>query len=66
MTKKEAKARKEAWTKALMEGRVVRFNDGMEFRSFLTADAAETFRRNLRRQGIDAVVVNPIVGNAPR
>lgn len=65
MTKKEAKARKEAWNKALMEGRVVRFNDGMEFRSFATAEAAESFRQTLRRQDIDAIIVNPIVGNHP-
>lgn len=57
MSKKEARARKENWTKALNEGRVVRFNDGMEFRSFLTADEAETFRKTLRRQDIDAVIV---------
>jgi hypothetical protein len=54
-TKKEAKARKEAWTKALSEGRVVRYNDGMEFRSFLTAEAAEQFKIGLIRQGINAI-----------
>ena len=57
MTKKEAKARKEAWTKALADGRVVKYNDGMEFQSFPTIEAAETFRQNLRRQDVDAIIV---------
>lgn len=56
-TKKQAKARKEAWTKALAEGRVVRFNDGMGFRSFHTIQEAENFRLGLRAQDIDAVIL---------
>jgi hypothetical protein len=43
------------WMDALHDGRVVRFNDGMEFRSFRTANEAEIFRLTLRRQDIDAV-----------
>jgi hypothetical protein len=43
------------WENAVHDGRVVRFNDGMEFRSFHTVEDAETFRRNLRRQDVDAV-----------
>lgn len=57
MTKKEAKARKAAWSLALSEGRVVRFNDGLEFRSFPTADAAEAFRKLMRSQDVDATIV---------
>lgn len=43
------------WENALHDGRIVRFNDGMEFRSFTSVDAAEQFRLDLRRQDIDAV-----------
>ena len=42
------------WQNALHDGRVVRFNDGMEFRSFKTVVEAEAFRVALRRQDIDA------------
>jgi len=46
------------WLNALHDGRVVRFNDGMEFRSFKTANEAEEFRQTLRRQDIDAIRLN--------
>lgn len=45
------------WENALHDGRVVRFNDGMEFRSFPTVKEAEEFRLMLRRQDVDAVRV---------
>ena len=57
MTKKESFERKRAWALAVMEGRVVRFNDGMEFRSFPTREAAEAFRKMMRQQDVDAVIV---------
>ena len=58
MTKKESFERKQAWALAVMEGRVlVRFNDGMEFRSFPTREAAEAFRKMMRQQDVDAVIV---------
>lgn len=43
------------WANALHDGRVVRFNDGMEFRSFPTVTEAETFRAAMRRQDADAI-----------
>ncbi len=43
------------WRNALHDGRVVRFNDGMEFRSFRTAAEAESFRLAMRKQDVDAV-----------
>ena len=57
MTKKESFERKQAWALAVMEGRVVRFNDGMKFRSFPTREAAEAFRKMMRQQDVDAVIV---------
>lgn len=47
MTKKEARAGKEAWTKALAEGRVVRFDEGMSFRSFKSNADAQVFAASL-------------------
>lgn len=61
MTKKEAKARKEAYTTALKEGRVVRFNDGCSFRSFATVAAAKDFETHTRAAGLQAnIVVIPV------
>ena len=57
MTKKEAKARKEAYVKALKEGRVVRYNDGCSFRSFATVDAAKDFETHTRAAGLGANIV---------
>ena len=57
MTKKEAKARKEAYTKALKEGRVVRYNDGFSFRSFATVEAAKDFETHARAAGFQANIV---------
>jgi hypothetical protein len=57
MTKKEAKARKEAYTKALKEGRVVNYNGGCSFRSFPTAAAAEAYVAELKTAGLDAKIV---------
>ena len=48
MTKKEAKARNEAYRKALQEGRVVRYNDNCSFRSFATAEAAQAFVQQIK------------------
>jgi hypothetical protein len=57
MTKKEAKARKQAYTKALKEGRVVRYNDGCSFRSFPTVAAAEAHLAELLAAGHAANIV---------
>ena len=43
MTKKEAAKRKADWSKALAEGRVVRYNDGMQLRSFASVEEAKEF-----------------------
>ena len=48
MTKKEARARNEAYRTALEEGRVVRYNDNCSFRSFPTIEAAEAFVRQIK------------------
>ena len=65
MTKKEARERKAAWQQALLDGRVVRYNDGMELRSFPTVEAAETFRKAMRAQDVDASIVDyPAVQSA--
>jgi len=55
MTKKEAIARKQAWSKALVEGRVVRFFDGLTFRSYPTIEAAKA--AVLTCEGAEIVVV---------
>ena len=57
MTKKEAKARKEAYTKALAEGRVVRYNNGLSFRSFKTVEDAEAFAEQARQMDKDAGII---------
>lgn len=58
ITKKEAAARKAAWTKALAEGRVVRYNVGTTFQSFTTVQEAHAFARTVNAAAPgDAVVV---------
>ena len=57
MTKKEAKARKEAYTKALKEGRVVQYNEGCSFRSFPTVAAAEAYLVEIKGAGVAAKIV---------
>jgi hypothetical protein len=57
MTKKEAKARKVAYTQALKEGRVVRYNEGCSFRSFPTVVAAEIYVAELAASGLVANIV---------
>ena len=52
------------WENALHDGRVVRFNDGMEFRSFKTVAEAEEFRLLLQRQDIDARRIAYLGGHA--
>lgn len=47
LTKKEAAARKAEWTKALTEGRVIRFGNGDSFRSFPTIEARDEFLAKL-------------------
>ncbi len=59
-TKKEAAARKAAWTKALAEGRVVRYNVGTMFQSFATFHEAHAFARTVNDATPgDAVVLEP-------
>lgn len=57
MSKKEAKARKAAYTNALAEGRVVRYNGGMSFRSFLTVQDAEFFLETVRLHDLSATII---------
>jgi hypothetical protein len=46
-TKKEARLRKENWNKAIAEGRVLRYNDGMSFKEFKTAEEANKAMNDL-------------------
>jgi hypothetical protein len=48
MTKKEARARNEAYRQALTEGRVVRYNQGCSFRSFKTVEQACAFIQQIK------------------
>jgi hypothetical protein len=48
MTKKEAKARKEAWQQALKNGRVVRYNNGCSMRACNTIEEANAFVRQIK------------------
>ena len=58
MTKKEARARKEAYSLALKEGRVVRYNSGLSFQSFKTVEAAQAFLDQLTNDGHIAIRLN--------
>jgi hypothetical protein len=51
MTKKEAKARKAAWQRALVEGRIVRSNGGMTLTSNKTVHDAKMLVFALRDNG---------------
>jgi hypothetical protein len=61
MTKKQIKAERAAkWAAAVSDGRVVRYSDGMEFRSFETRDAAAAFAAARNADGdASAAVVKP-------
>lgn len=58
-TKKQAAARKAAWTKALAEGRVVRYDKGARFQSFKTAEVARQTVARCVADGMDAEIVTP-------
>jgi hypothetical protein len=57
MTKKEAAKRKADWSKALAEGRVVRYNNGMQLRSFASIVEAEDFLKIVREMDKNAIRV---------
>jgi len=57
MTKKEARARKNDWMRAVAEGRVVRLNGGMQMTSYPTVAAAQAAQTELSAQGLDAEIV---------
>lgn len=57
MTKKEAKARKEAWQRALNEHRVVSINHGEQFREYTTAEHASRAVTEALKAGMPAKVV---------
>ena len=55
MTKKEYRAYKANWQKALAEGRVI--NTGLFFKEYLTAEAAQEALVSMLAQGISAHIV---------
>lgn len=57
MTKKQAIERKESWSKALAEGRVVRYNFGMTLRSYPTAAEATAECERFKEAGHQASIV---------
>lgn len=55
-TKQMLKAIRNAeWMNALHDGRVVRYNDGLEFRLFKSVADAEAFCLSLRASDVDAI-----------
>ena len=59
MTRKESIAQHVAWSKALEEGRIVRFEDG-KFVSFPTVERARQTVVTAREQGINASIAMAI------
>jgi hypothetical protein len=57
VTKKEAREAKRRWSLALAEGRVVRYDDGLTLRAFLTREQAEAALVVAREDGRDASIV---------
>lgn len=57
MTKKEAIARKADWSRALAEGRVIRYNFGMTLRSYPTAEEARAEVERFKDAGHQASIV---------
>jgi hypothetical protein len=55
--KEQAKLAKMEWAKAVVEGRVLRFNDGMSFRAYPTKEERDAAVKTLREAGIDAAPV---------
>ena len=56
--KKAAKMRKAAWNQALIEGRVVRFQNGITLRSFLNTDTACKAVEEAKAAGLQAEIVS--------
>ena len=56
-TKKEARVRKAAWTAALVEGRVVRTNDGNTLTAYATVEAARRAVETNLKVGLVAEIV---------
>jgi hypothetical protein len=57
MTKNQAIERNAAWSKALAEGRVVRWNDGMTLTSYPTELLALAAVQDIKLAGMDAEIV---------
>lgn len=57
MTKKEAIARRDAWEKAVNEGRVVNFPGMQSFQSYKTVDDAEQAVEEAHAAGLSAHIV---------
>ncbi len=57
MTKKESKARRAAWQSALLEGRVVNWNDGMSLTSYRTTQEAQQAVNTMIANGLSAYIV---------
>jgi hypothetical protein len=54
MTKREARRHKAEWDKAIHEGRVVRWGEGLHFEAFKTAEEAQAAVEQI---GEDAAIV---------
>jgi len=57
MTKKEAKARKEAWNKAIDEGRALRFGNGQYFKSYPTIEACHAALAEAKAAGFPCNII---------
>ena len=60
-TKKEAIERKVAWNRALIEGRVVRYNDGLTMTSYSTKEKAEAAARELEGAELVALIGEDLI-----
>ena len=57
MTKKEARAHKDAWNLALQEGRVIRMPNSQTFYSYPTVEETKEAFKMMLDQGIEAIIV---------
>lgn len=57
MTKKQARERKAEWQRALAEGRVVKFDNGLTFTAYMTQAQALAAQDAARQAGRAASVV---------
>ncbi len=58
MTKREAKQARAEWNLAIAEGRAIRYQDGLTFKSYPTVDAAIAEMNVAKAAGIKAEIVS--------